>query len=111
MAACDGADRLQGEQCSLTARMSLVIPGQNTIDLARDSMDDTPWCVEWRIRRTLMSRRDGQVGPTPYQVNGPPKTQAQFSPRIPTKSDVGPNWACWLGGGGEGVRQHGHGTR
>ena len=43
MAACDGADRLQAEQCSLTARMSLVIPGQNRIDLARDSMDDTPW--------------------------------------------------------------------
>ena len=58
MAACDGADRLQAGQCSLTARMSLVIPGQNTIDLARDSMDDTPWCAEWRIRRTL-SRRDG----------------------------------------------------
>ena len=38
MAACDGADRLQAEQCSLTARMSLVIPGQNTIDLACDSM-------------------------------------------------------------------------
>ena len=58
VAACDGADRLQAEQCSLTARMSLVIPGQNTIDLARDSMDDTPWCTEWRIGRTL-SRRDG----------------------------------------------------
>ena len=42
VAACDGADRLQAEQCSLTARMSFVIPGQNTIDLARDSMDDTP---------------------------------------------------------------------
>ena len=49
MAACDGADRLQAEQCSLTARMSLVIPGQNTIDLAGDSMDDTPWCAELRI--------------------------------------------------------------
>ena len=58
MAACDGANRLQAEQCSLTARMSLVISGQNTIDLARDSIDDTPWCAEWRIRRTL-SRRDG----------------------------------------------------
>ena len=58
MAACDGAARLQAEQCSLTARMSLVIPDQNTIDLARDSMDDTPWCAEWRIRMTL-SRRDG----------------------------------------------------
>ena len=39
MAACDGADRLQVEQCSLTARMSLVIPGQNTIDRTRDSVD------------------------------------------------------------------------
>ena len=46
MASCDGADRLQAEQCSLTARMSLVIPGQNTIDRALDSMDDTPWCAE-----------------------------------------------------------------
>ena len=46
MAACDGADRLQVEQCSLTARMSLVIPGKKTIDLARDSMDDIPWCAE-----------------------------------------------------------------
>ena len=46
VAACDGADRLQAEQCSLTARMPFVIPGQNTIDLALDSMDDTPWCAE-----------------------------------------------------------------
>ena len=46
MAACDGTDRLQAEQSSLTARMSLVIHGQNTIDRARDSMDDTPWCAE-----------------------------------------------------------------
>ena len=59
VAACDGSDRLQAESCSLTARMSLVIPGQNpTMDLARDSMDDTPWCAEWRIPMTL-SRRDG----------------------------------------------------
>ena len=59
VAACDGADRLQTEQCTLTARMSLVIPGQNTIDLALDSMDDpTPWCAALRFRRTL-SRRDG----------------------------------------------------
>ena len=42
VAACDGADRLQAGQCSLTARMALVIPDQNTIDRARDSMDDTP---------------------------------------------------------------------
>ena len=60
MAACDGVHRLQAEQCSLTARMSLVIPSQNTIDLARDSMDDTPWCAELRIRGTL-SRRDGSA--------------------------------------------------
>ena len=46
VAACDGADRLQAEQCSLTTRMSLVIPGQNTIDRARDYMDDPPWCAE-----------------------------------------------------------------
>ena len=43
VAACDGAARLQAEQCSLTARMSLIIPGQNTIDRARDFMDDTQW--------------------------------------------------------------------
>ena len=46
MTDCDGADRLQAEHCFLTARMSLDIPGQNTIDRARDSVDDTPWCVE-----------------------------------------------------------------
>ena len=56
MAACDDADRLQAEQCSLTARMSFVIPGQNTIDPVRDSVDDTPWCSE--LGRTW-SRRDG----------------------------------------------------
>ena len=43
MAACGGGDRLQTEQCSLTARISLVIPGQKTIDRARDFMDDTQW--------------------------------------------------------------------
>ena len=42
MTACDGTERLQAEQSSPTARMSLVIPGQNTIDQARDSTDDTP---------------------------------------------------------------------
>ena len=68
MAACDGADRLQAEQCSLVARMSLAIPGQNTIDLARDSMDDTPWCAEWRIRRTLSRKVGGTTTRSRYKM-------------------------------------------
>ena len=70
VAACDGADRfwLQAEQCSLTARMSLVIPGQNTIDLARDSMDDSPWCAEWRIRWTLSRRDRGTTTQSRYKM-------------------------------------------
>ena len=52
MAASDGADRLQAEQCSLTVRMSLVIRGHNTIDRARDSIDELPGV-----------RNEGFVGP------------------------------------------------
>ena len=70
MAACDCADRLQAEQCSLTALCHCppVIPGRNTIVLARDSMDDIPWCAEWRIRRTLSQRDGGTTTRSRYKM-------------------------------------------
>ena len=45
MSACDDADRLQTEQCSLTARVLLIIPATRP-DRDRESMDDIPWCTE-----------------------------------------------------------------
>ena len=32
--------------------MSCVIPGQNTVDSARETIDVTPWCAEWRTDKT-----------------------------------------------------------
>ena len=41
------------EQLFLTELISSVIPGQKTMDRARDSIDETPWWAECRICRTV----------------------------------------------------------
>ena len=69
MAACGGAARLQTEQCSLTARTSLVIPGQNTKDPARDSMDDTPWGCGMEYLKDLVTERRGYDNMVTEQVD------------------------------------------
>ena len=74
---CDGAILQHSLQYCMTLAISLLRPGQKTEDVARDVMDDVPWCAAYIDLRTCFLKGAGINIQSRYRIT-PSSTHRLF---------------------------------
>ncbi len=93
-AACEGAFLLHVAQWSHVDWMSFVLPGQNTIVQARESMAETHWRAEWSIYKTC-SRRDRITTLSPKSITSSATWSDSRNGQNAARASLVVPWVSW----------------